>query len=131
MALPNAPTATDWHSVQTIPPGTDIYIRANARKVRCNITSSEANALVCDRGITFKSSDIETVQLPHRLRSTLVGAGIGAAVGIGIGEATYKSGTPGYNRGGAAIGGGVLFGSVGAVIGYFKDFTRSTVYRNH
>ena len=46
------------------------------------------------------------------------------AVGIAIGEATFKSGTQDYNRAGAAFAGGVLFGTPGALVGYFTDFTQ-------
>jgi len=126
--LPDAPTASDWQHVQALSVGTEVYVQANAVRLRCDLANVSADSVTCN-GLLLQRSKVEAVKRPRRLLSTLAGAAIGVATGVAIGAAVYRRGDQG-TRGQTAAGGGILFGSIGAVVGYFTDFTRATVYRS-
>jgi hypothetical protein len=98
----------------------------------------DADTLTCihAQDVVFQRSDIVNIKIPHRGRSTLVGTAIGAGVGAGVGAATGDDSCKSapfcvspLSRGGIAVFSGFLFAAIGAPIGYFTDFTRSTVYK--
>jgi hypothetical protein len=102
----------------------------------CTVKAIDANTLTCERDtgvgfkdLTFQRTEIKKVKIKHRARSTLIGAGIGAAVGAltaGIAERNNH-----YFAVPAAFpliwGFTGLF--VGAPTGYLTDFTATTIYR--
>jgi hypothetical protein len=67
------------------------------------------------------------------LAGLAIGAGVGAALGAATGGDPCKT-TQGFcadvaSRGETAAFSGFFFAAIGAPIGYFTDFTRSTVYK--
>jgi hypothetical protein len=80
---------------------------------------------------SIQKQDVRTVKLmenKHRLRNTLIGAGVGAAAGGSIGAATSCSGTQCiFGRGAGAAVGAVALGVPGAIIGAFVP-SHDTVY---
>jgi hypothetical protein len=148
-ALPQQPSSSAatsagsvWEHVQALPVGTSLYISGVRRHAGCKFKSADADTLTCSHGqdILFQRAEIKAIKIPHHGRSTLVGAGIGAGVGAILGAAVGSSCTTQQrqsflgclnilSRGDLAVGGAVTFGVIGTPIGYFTDFTRSTVYR--
>ena len=98
------------------------------------IVSVDAEILTCNHGkdLTFQRTEIESVKLPHRRRSSLIMAGVGAGVGVGVVKLVASS--LGVYRDGSAkgsvYGGGA---GLGAILlwpaGYFGDPARSTIYK--
>ena len=125
--LPDAPAASGWQQVQALPLGTEVYVLANAARVRCDLMNVTADGITCN-GLVLQRAKVEAIKRPRKLVSTLAGAAIGVALGVAIGASVYKSGDQG-TRGETAAGGAVVFAPVGALVGYLTDFTRVTVYR--
>jgi hypothetical protein len=133
------PAGSNWQHVQALPLGASIYVKARHSHSKCILKSVDADTLTCihAQDVVFQRSDIVNIKIPRRGRSTLVGLAIGAGVGAALGAAAggdpCKSGS-GFcvdpvSRGGAAAMTSALVGGIGAPIGYFTDFTRSTVYK--
>ena len=133
------PAGSNWQHVQALPIGASIYVKAKHSHSKCILKSVDADTLTCTRGkeIVFQRSDIVNIKIPRHGRSTLAGLAIGAGVGAALGAATggdpCKT-TQGFcadvaSRGETAAFSGFLFAAIGAPIGYFTDFTRSTVYK--
>ena len=133
-ALPDSP---GWTRLEAVDPDTKLYVKTQAGSVTCHFKSAGDGALTCtgDGGklIDLQRPEIRKVRAPHRLRSTLVGLGIGAVGGIIFGAAIGDSCTPQsffcISRGSLAAAGAVLFGGIGAIVGVSTDFTRSTIYK--
>jgi uncharacterized protein YcfJ len=140
-ALP-APTAgSDWRQVEALPAGASINVKARTRHANCKLKSVNADTLTCNqpKEVVFQRTEILTIKIPRRGRSSLIATGIGAGAGAIVGaaitgcSAAQKDSyfgcfiTPTRPQG-AAIG-AVLFGVIGAPIGYFSDFAKSTVYK--
>ena len=133
LAIPCAALAktdqTSWANLSALQAGSTIEVLDAAAKKH-----SGAFVSVSDAGITYKETsgqqtiskpDVRRVKLmnhQHRLRNTLIGAGVGAGLGAAIlvGSISSNKSAPGPSNGqAAAVGlgiGGVLGGVVGAVI---------------
>ncbi len=133
------PAGSNWQHVQALPISASIYVKAKHSHSKCILKSADAVTLICTRGkeIVYQRVDIVNIKIPRHGRSTLAGLAIGAGVGAALGAATggdpCKT-TQGFcadvaSRGETAAFSGFLFAAIGAPIGYFTDFTRSTVYR--
>lgn len=126
------PQGSNWQHVQALPAGTSIYVSANKHTTRCSLTSVDVDSLTCTHGkpVTFKRTEITSIKLPRHTLSTLIMAGIGAGVSVGVvkgvSQATGWGGTAkgSVYAGGAGLG-AIVFGS----IGYLTDFARSAVYK--
>lgn len=142
-ALPSAPEPVGWGSVQSLGPGVSLYVKAPSRHLSCRLQSVDAESLHCGNGadLTFQRSEIKSIKRPHRGRSTLAGFAIGVGVGAIVGAASGSSCTTQQRnsflgcfaiitRGDTALIGATVFGLVGVPVGYFTDFTRSTVYKS-
>jgi hypothetical protein len=139
-ATSSAPAAgSNWQHVQALPIGASLQIKARKGRANCELKSVDTESLTCTNGkdIVFQQSDILTIKIPHRGRSTLIGLAAGAGTGAIIGAAT---GSPGCTQGQAFCLniidrtalveiGGVAFGAIGAIVGVATDFSRSTVYK--
>jgi hypothetical protein len=133
------PAGSNWQRVQALPVGQSINVTARKGHAGCKLKSVDADTLTCTHGkdLIFQRTDIVTIKVPYRGRSTLVGLAVGGGIGAVIGIA---SGGPGctsgqgfcfnlFSRGDLAAIGGVSLGAVGALAGGLTDFTRSTVYK--
>jgi hypothetical protein len=126
------PAGSNWQNVEALPAGTSIYVSTTARTMSCTLTKVNAESLACTHGkaTVFQRTEIATIKLPRRTRSSAILAGIGAGVGIGVVKATsaaigFKGAAKGSVCAGGAGAGAVLF----APIGFAADPTRSTVYK--
>ena len=135
------PEGSNWQHVEALPIGAKINVKARKSHSNCTLKSVDDDSLTCAQGkdIVFQRTDILNIEVPRRGRSTLIAMGIGAGAGAIVGAATSGCSSAQQNSGwgcfltptrpqGAAIG-AVLFGVIGAPIGYFTDFAHSTVYK--
>lgn len=127
---PSAPkSGSNWQHVQALPAGSSIQVQARKSHAKCNLKSVDADSLTCvqKKDLVFQRTDIVSIKIPRRGRSTLAGMGIGAGAGAVLGAAVGQNGTF-VPRGLGAIILGVLGTPIGAGIGAATDFSRSTVY---
>lgn len=138
---PRPAEGSNWQHVQALPAGTSIQVKASKSHANCKLKSVDADALTCTsrKDLVFQRTDILTIKIPRRGRSTLIAMGIGAGTGAIVGAATSGCSTAEKNSflgcfltptrpQGAAIG-AVLFGAIGAPIGALTDFAKSTIYK--
>ena len=130
------PAGSNWQHVQALPVGTSIHVNAKTRHMLCNLASVDPDALTCDHGknAVFQRTEITSIKLGHRGRSTLVGLAIGGGVGavIGFGASTNNNNGffgPNFMRGAVTAVFGVGGGIIGGLTGGTTDFTHSTVYK--
>jgi hypothetical protein len=140
-ASPAPPEGSNWQNVEALPAGTTINVKARAQHANCKLKSVTADRLTCSqpKQVVFQRTEILTIKIPRRGRSTLIATGVGAGAGGIVGAATTGCSaaerdsffgcflTPTRPEG-AAIG-AMLFGVIAAPIGYFSDFAKSTVYK--
>jgi hypothetical protein len=139
-SVPQAPAGSNWQHVQVLPVGASIYVKARAHHATCKLKRVDADTLTCIHGKedVFQRTEIQSIKLTRRGRSTLIAVGLGAGVGAIVGAATTGCSTAERNSffgcfltptrpQGAAIGVAV-FGVIATPIGYFSDFARSSVY---
>jgi hypothetical protein len=126
--------AKGWDTVRALPPDASLDIKLRHGGQKCSFRSADADTLTCQHGtdLTLQRADVLQIKIHHRGRSTLAGLAIGAGGGALIGAAA----TPSCNNfcivGGKGFGAtvvGIAGGGVGAITGYFSDFTRSVVYK--
>jgi hypothetical protein len=115
VASGQVPTS-NWDSVKTIAPATEIRVSAgNSKPVRGKLESVTDSNLVIGKSPTAHSlsrPDIHSVSVKekgHRVRNVLVGMGVGLAAGLGVGAAV------GHNCTGIACGGFRV--AVGGLVG--------------
>src|SRR5579859_7159230 len=77
------PAGSNWQHVQVLPVGTAINVKARSGHASCNVKSVDANSLTCTgkKDMVYRRTDVLSIGISHRGRST----GIGAAVGGGVG----------------------------------------------
>lgn len=143
-ALPSAPGVSSWRPVQDLPVGVSLHLKTTSQGLTCRVKSVDASSITCANAGTspFQISEIKSIKQVHRGRSALVASLIGIGVGTIIGAATAESCSAQersifprcfnpVSRADTALVGAVIFGVIGAPVGYFTDFTRSTVYKAH
>jgi hypothetical protein len=132
---------TSWVNLSSLQPGQRIEVAAvNSNKHSGNLVSISDTAISyrqTNHEWTHAKQDVLSVKLmdhKHRLRNTLIVAGVGAGVGAGIGAALHKPcSSPSFclDFGGAALPaavGAVLGGLGGAVVGILLP-SHSTIYQ--
>ena len=124
-----APEGSNWQHIQALPAGTTVHVKARTASASCALKAVDADSLTCMRGkdITFQRTEIRSIRISRRTRSTLVGTAIGVGVGVAVGAALSQSLWTKKSKGipvGVAI-----FTPIGLAIGAATDFTRETVYR--
>ena len=130
-----------WANLSGLQPGQRIQVVGMISKKHSGTFVSVSEEAISYRETngeqTIPKQDVLTVKLmehKHRLRNTLIVAGVGAGVGAGIGAAVHKSCSSQsfcLDIGGAALPAGigaVLGGVAGAVVGFFLP-SHSTVYQ--
>ena len=132
-SAPSTPAISGWSRVQALTANTSLHISARTHNAHCRLKTVEADTLTCvvadgARTEVYQRSDIKSIKVPHRGRSTVVGLAIGGGAGIITGIASGGKGQL-FTRGELASSFGIIFGAVGALIGALTDFTQTTVYR--
>jgi len=124
------PAGSNWQHVQVLPVGTSINVKARSSHASCKVKRVDADSLTCTdkKDIAFQRTDVVSIKISRRGRSTLIGLAAGAGGAGAIGAAATKSDSFG-GKPGAALVYGLLGGLGGMTIGYFTDFSRSTVYQ--
>ena len=127
------PAGHTWARVQSLPSNTSLHISATTHNAHCRLKSADADSLTCvfgdgTRTETYQRTDIRSIKVPHRGRSTVAGLAIGAGAGIITGAASGGKDQL-FSRGELASAFAAVFGVIGALIGGLTDFTQATVYR--
>jgi hypothetical protein len=132
---------SNWQHLQALPAGASIQVSARTRHANCTFEKADDDTLTCTHGksILFQRSEVKSIKIPRRGRSTLIALGIGAGSGAIVGAAITGCSTAQKDSffgcfitptrpQGAAIG-AALFGVIATPIGFFTDFARSTIYK--
>jgi hypothetical protein len=128
---------SDWGSVQTIAPGTQVRVAAgNAKAVSGTLVSvTDTTLVMLSVGAgqqPFEKTQVGSVSVKkqgHTLRNILIGVGVGLAAGAveAVAIGSCKDCNPGQSTYGYALGGGAFWGAVvGAVwhTGGWRDVYR-------
>src|ERR1035441_6649794 len=69
---------SNWQHVQVLPAGTSINVKARSSHASCKLKSVDADSLTCTdkKDIVFQRTDVVSIKISRRGRSTLVGLGI-------------------------------------------------------
>ena len=128
-----------WAILSGLRAGQNIQVVDTASRKHSGTFTSVSDTAITLRATAGEQSiqkqDVRSVRLKntHRLRNTLIVAGVGAGVGAGIGAATHKSCSQGQfcldigGRGLPAAIGAVIGGLGGAAVGALLP-SHSTVY---
>ena len=88
----------DWGNLNTLHAGDKMQVTKSKSKsvtgTFSNVSDTAISLQTGGRSQTIARQEIESVKLmnhKHRLRDTLIAAGVGAGAGAGIGAATYHS----------------------------------------
>jgi len=113
----------DWQAVENLPLRSLISVEDthHAMHDTCRFQGVVDGQLMCEYGpyfagrneIAFRRESVRAVRRDHN--GALIGFSAGAGTGAVIGAAGNS--TPGIGRGGSAVLGGVLLGSMGALVG--------------
>jgi hypothetical protein len=136
-APPQPPAGSNWQHVQALPAGTSIEVKARTSHASCTLKSVAPDSLTCahHKDLVFQRADILTIKVSHRDRSALVGAAVAGGTLAVVGFAATTDHAPNslfgsnFLRGPVTLGLGLGGGIIGAAVGAFTDFTRSTVYK--
>ena len=123
-----------WQRVQALPPGTEVLLRTTNRQLRCKIHAADAESITCVPGgkQMFQRTEVTSVKISHRARSAAIAAGIGAGAASilgAVGTDRCTSFCLGPSRGEIALAGALGGAIIGAPIGYFANFGKSTIYK--
>jgi hypothetical protein len=139
-ALPaRAQAANGWQSVQALPPQTRVQVKSDSHKADCVVTAVTDDKLTCSQSV-FSRSEIKSIKLLNKKKSTagglLLGAGIGAGVGAGIGSAINagNNGSFVHVSGGTSAGigagvGAIIGVGIGALFGHSTNLFATTIYK--
>jgi hypothetical protein len=135
-AASTPPEGSNWQHVEALPAGANIHVKAQHSSATCKVKSVDADSLTCTRGkdLTFQRTEVKSITIPRRGRSSLIGLAIGGGAGAITGFALGTGGTNtffgknafrGLITGIFAVGGG----AIGAGVGVGTDFAHSMVYK--
>lgn len=116
--------SASWQNLRTIGAGERIQVVEVSSVKHAGVFVNATDAAIVFRENsgerTIQKEDVRSVKLAkkgHRLRNTLIGAGVGAGAGAGITAGAWESGGFLGGRGVGAAVGAVIGGLGGAVIG--------------
>jgi hypothetical protein len=98
-----AQTASAWQSVQALPPQTRVQVKTDGHKADCVVISVTDDKLTCSQSVVSRS-EIKSIKLLNKTKSTLggllLGAGVGAesAQSLAQGIRTASSTSPAENQ---------------------------------
>jgi hypothetical protein len=134
-----AAAGSNWQRVQQLPLHTKVHVSADSKSRLCSIDKVDETQLTCSAGrvvetshFTFQRGEIKSIKVSHQMRSTLVGAGVGAAAGAITGVAINGGPNQFIHFSNAEVGGvgAIIFAVPGAFVGLMTDLTRGpTIYR--
>jgi len=134
-----AAAGSNWQRVQQLPLHTRVHVSADSRSRLCSIDQVDETQLTCSAGrvvetshFTFQRGDIKSIKVSRQMRSTLVGAGVGAAAGAITGVAINQGPNQFIHFSNASVAGvgAIILAVPGAFVGLATDFARGpTVYR--
>jgi hypothetical protein len=126
-----------WQNLNTLRPGEQIQVREiKAAKITgafINFTDATISLQAESGPQTIQRPDVRSVKRMrnrHRLRNTLILAGVGAGVGAGIGAAAHHS-CPSTQTFCLDIGGRSLPAGIGAVVGLLGGATIGVLIPTH
>ena len=126
-----------WENLNTLKPGQGIQVREmKSGKVTgtfVNVTDAAISVQVGTGPQTVQKEDVRSVKRmksKHRLRNTLILAGVGAGIGAGIGAAAHHS-CPSSQTFCFDIGGRSLPAGIGAVAGFLGGAAIGAVLPTH
>lgn len=133
-ALPAQTNRSSWENLNALHAGQKIQVVETDSKKHTGVFVSVSDTAIVlmqtDGNRTVERQDVRTVKLlkgGHRLRNTLIGAGVGAGAGGGITAGAWEPhGFLGGKGTGAAVG-AILGGAVGAILGATWP-SRHTIY---
>jgi len=121
-------------------PGSEITVRGTPSNARCILDEVTPTALLCHeqfrppppflpiawpaRSIQFNRQSVREVRRPDRTASTLLGIGLGFALGAGV-----NASQPASYRGSDIVIAGTILGAIGGYIGYHLPLIHHTLYR--
>ncbi len=128
LGMPSASWAqtnpSSWENLNTLQTGEKIQVvEMNSKRVSGTFVSLSDAAISLQQEAgpqTIQRQDVLSVKVmkaPHRLRNTLIGAGVGAGVGAGISAAAWEPHGYAGGRGTGAAFGAVIGVVGGAVVG--------------
>lgn len=135
----SAQKPTGWQAVEALAPQTRVQVKADTRSSSCHLTAVSDDKLTCTE-TSFSRSEIKSIKLVNKSKSTFgglaLGAGVGAGAGVGIGSAVNaadQSSILHVSAGkSAAVGAGVgaiLGAGIGAIIGHHSTLFATTIYK--
>jgi hypothetical protein len=131
--LPAQSNPSSWENLKALRTGQKIQVVEITAKKHTGVFVSVSDTAIVftqsDGDRTLEKQNVRTVKLKggHRLRNTLIGAGVGAGAGAGITAAAWESGGfLGGRAGGAAVG-AIIGGLGGAIVGSVWP-AHSTIY---
>lgn len=125
---------SNWQRVQALPSGTSVRLKTVKRQLNCKIKAVDAESITCLPGgsAMFQRTEVTSVKISRRGRSSAIAAGVGGGAGLILGAAgtdRCSSFCVGPTRGEATLAGALGGAIIGAPIGYFANFGGSTIYK--
>jgi len=80
----SAQAGNRWQSVQALPPQTRIQVKTEGHKADCVVTAVTDDKLTCSQSV-FSRSEIKSIKLLNKTKSTLGGLLLGTGIGAGVG----------------------------------------------
>src|SRR5580704_7737208 len=133
LAMPSVVSA-QWENLNTLQAGQKIQVVQNSKKdsgTFLSVSDNEISLQGKSGAQKIQRQDVRSVNLmvnKHRLRNTLIGAGVGAGAGAGIGAAAWEPHGFAGGRGTGAAVGAVIGAAGGAVVGALWP-SHETIYK--
>jgi hypothetical protein len=122
---------SDWTRLQVLPKGIQVHIKTlDHGNIHCAVAAVDADSITCG-GVAFKRSSIQYIKSRHRVRSTLVGVGVGygsaAAITAAYAESCKLNCRVGTVTGVAVVDLGLLIAT--PIVFGVSDLTAGTLYK--
>ncbi len=126
---------SSWANLSGLRAGQKIQIEEMNSKKHSGILESVSDSAISIRDasgeMSVQKQDVRSVKLlssSHRLRNTLIGAGVGAGAGAAVGGGVAGSSGNDWFKGDIIAVGAVGFGACGAIVGALLP-AHDTIYR--
>ena len=122
----------NWGHLQTVPTATAIHVNTAASHVLCTLKSEDDESLTCVRefhDLKFTRAEIKSIKIAHRARSAWVAEGIAFVGSLLATEITNHTAKDQLGTGIVVGLAGLLALIVSPFVGFFTDFTSTTIYQ--